>query len=137
MKVLGSKCFQCLRAYCKSRLDSKSIPCVFLGYLVKSDGYLYHDSMIEVTYTSRDVRFLEEDFSLNNLLVIENMKAITNNNRLTSKIVEAINFDHRSNPISDSVNVDPRQDFIDPRTNNEGPISFNTNIIQKSHNEGP
>ncbi|CAM8971854.1 unnamed protein product [Rhodiola kirilowii] len=46
----------------KSKLDSRAISCIFLGYAFNHKGYKVFDPTNHVTYVSRDVRFVEEIF---------------------------------------------------------------------------
>jgi len=71
LKVFGSRCFPCLRNQRENKLSPKSKPCVFLGYPRiprNQDGYLCYDPVDHKLYVSRDVRFVEGEFSLNRLL---------------------------------------------------------------------
>lgn len=38
-RVIGSRCFPYLGAYCNIKLEPKSLPCVFIGYSTKYKGY--------------------------------------------------------------------------------------------------
>lgn len=60
--------FLCFHPYQDSKLDWKSPPCVFLGYPTSLDGYLCLDPAFGKMYVSRDVKFIEANFSLNKSL---------------------------------------------------------------------
>lgn len=68
LRVFGSKYFPCLRSYRNNKLELKSAPCIFLGYPHKQDGYLSLVLHTHRLYSSTDVVFLEDDFTLNKLL---------------------------------------------------------------------
>lgn len=65
MKVFGCVCYPCLRPYRAHKLDLKSKPCVFVGYSVENNEYLYLEPESHRIYSSRDVVFDEVSFSLN------------------------------------------------------------------------
>lgn len=68
LRIFGSKCFPCLQDYRQGKLDGKSLPFVFLGYPVNYAGYICYDLVRRRSYISRDVRFIEHDFYLSELL---------------------------------------------------------------------
>lgn len=43
----------------------KSKPCIFLGYSMNQDAYIYFESSEQKIFISMDVVFDEHDFSLN------------------------------------------------------------------------
>lgn len=68
LRILGSKCFLCLNDYCRTKLDDKLIPRIFLGYPHLSDSYICFEPKDGRIFISRDVTFVERDFSLNDQL---------------------------------------------------------------------
>lgn len=77
LRVFGPRCYPCLRSYQPNKLSQKSVPCVFLGYLQNQDAYLCYDLVGRKMYSLRDVRFNEEDFTLNKYLAEEQEANIT------------------------------------------------------------
>ncbi|KAA8544767.1 hypothetical protein F0562_019529 [Nyssa sinensis] len=58
-RVFGSQCFPYLGAYCRNKLEPKSLPCVFLGYSTKHKGYKCLYPPTGRVYVSRHVVFDE------------------------------------------------------------------------------
>lgn len=50
LRTFGCKCYPCLRHHWRNKLDDKSISCVFIENKI---------------YVSKNVKFLEKDFTLN------------------------------------------------------------------------
>lgn len=51
--------------YRAHKLDAKSAPHIFPGYLAMYEGYIYFKMVTSCTVISRDVSFVEENFSDN------------------------------------------------------------------------
>ena len=63
LKIFGCLCFPWLRPYIKYKLQSRSIPCVFIGYRSSFKCYCcLHPKTVRV-YTTRHVIFDENQFS--------------------------------------------------------------------------
>ncbi|PKU79126.1 Retrovirus-related Pol polyprotein from transposon TNT 1-94 [Dendrobium catenatum] len=62
LKIFGCLCYPWLRPYAKSKLESFSKPCVFIGYPSTQKGYLCLDPDTNHIYTSRHVVFNEQIF---------------------------------------------------------------------------
>lgn len=62
LKVFGCLCFPWLRPYTSHKLDSRSLPCVFVGYSITQSAYLCLDAQSGCIYTSRHVQFVEDQF---------------------------------------------------------------------------
>ena len=60
--VFGCLCYPRLRPYSQHKLDSRSTPCVFLGYSSIQSAYICLDLSTSKTYISRHVKFLENSF---------------------------------------------------------------------------
>ena len=60
--VFGSLCYPWLRPYTTHKLDSRSVPCVFLGYSLTQSAYLCLDRSTFKIYISRHVKFVETSF---------------------------------------------------------------------------
>lgn len=58
LKVFGCRCYPLLRTYNRHKLQHRSTPCVFLGYVENSKGFKCRDQNGEI-YVSRHVRFDE------------------------------------------------------------------------------
>lgn len=64
IKIFDSKCFPYFRDYRSRKLYPKSSPCIFLDYPLTHDKYICLDLTSDCIYISRDVCFVEGDFSL-------------------------------------------------------------------------
>lgn len=62
LKVLGCLCYPYLRDYSQHKLDSRSAPCVFIGYSSLHKGYKCLDPSTNKVYISRHVVFHETIF---------------------------------------------------------------------------
>ena len=62
LRVFGCLCYPWLRSYSQHKLDSRSTPCVFLGYSSTQSAYICLDMSTSKTYISRHVKFLENSF---------------------------------------------------------------------------
>lgn len=62
LRTFGSLCFPWLRPYSANKLEKRSLPCVFLGYSLTQSAYLCLDPTSGRIYTSRHVRFNENEF---------------------------------------------------------------------------
>ena len=61
--MFGCLCFPWLRPYASHKLDSRSTPCVFLGYSHFQSAYFCLDRTTNRLYTSRHVVFHETVFA--------------------------------------------------------------------------
>ena len=62
LRVFGSLCYPWLRPYTKHKLESRSLPCIFLGYSLTQSAYLCLHVPTGRIYTSRHVQFVESQF---------------------------------------------------------------------------
>src|SRR5690606_29702732 len=62
LKIFGCLCFPWLRPYASNKLDSRSTPCIFLGYPTTQSAYFCLDITTTRIYTSRHVIFHEYVF---------------------------------------------------------------------------
>ena len=62
LKVFGCLCYPWLGPYTSHKLESKSKPCVFLGYSLSQSAYLCFDKLSNKMYISRHVQFIESVF---------------------------------------------------------------------------
>lgn len=71
IRILGCRCFPCLRDYRKHKFDVKSFPCVFIGYNPLHKGYRCLNPQTKRVYISRHVIFDESVFPFadNNSLI--------------------------------------------------------------------
>jgi histone deacetylase 1/2 len=65
LKVFGCLCYSWLGPYASHKLESKSQPCVFLGYTLSQSAYLCFDKSTNKLHVSRHVQFVESVFSYN------------------------------------------------------------------------
>lgn len=59
LRVFGSCCFPCLRAYATNKFDPRSLPCVFVGFSDRHKGYMCLYPPTGRVYISRHVVFDE------------------------------------------------------------------------------
>lgn len=73
LRIFGCLCFPWTRPYTTHKLDSRSIPCTFLGYSTTQSAYFCLDRTTSRIYTSRHVVFREYVFpcALPNTLISE------------------------------------------------------------------
>ncbi|KAL2516708.1 Integrase catalytic domain-containing protein [Abeliophyllum distichum] len=62
LRVFGCLCYPWLRPYSQHKLDSRSTPCIFLGYSSTQSAYICLDLSTSKIYISRHVKFLENSF---------------------------------------------------------------------------
>ena len=62
LRVFGSLCFPWLRPYTKHKLESRSLPCIFLGYSLTQSAYLCLHRATGRLYVSGHVQFVETQF---------------------------------------------------------------------------
>ncbi|RVW24879.1 Retrovirus-related Pol polyprotein from transposon RE2 [Vitis vinifera] len=62
LRSFGCLCYPWLRPYTSHKLESRSSPCVFVGYSPTQSAYLCLDTSTARLYTSRHVRFVESIF---------------------------------------------------------------------------
>ena len=58
LQVFGCLCYPLLHPYNSHKLESKSKPCVFIGYSLSKSAYICLDLTTQKTYTSRHVTFV-------------------------------------------------------------------------------
>ncbi|RVW40389.1 Retrovirus-related Pol polyprotein from transposon RE2 [Vitis vinifera] len=62
LRSFGCLCYPWLRPYTSHKLESRSSPCVFVGYSPTQSAYLCLDTSTARLYTSRHVHFVESIF---------------------------------------------------------------------------
>ncbi|PON75186.1 hypothetical protein PanWU01x14_045380, partial [Parasponia andersonii] len=67
LHIFGCLCYPWLRPYSAHKLDSRSIPCVFLGYSLTQSVYLCLDPSTSKIYISRHIKFVEHIFPFTSL----------------------------------------------------------------------
>ncbi|KAM0996393.1 hypothetical protein ACFX2C_006406 [Malus domestica] len=70
LKIFGCTCYPLLKPYTTSKLQPKTIKCVFLGYASNYKGYICYDVSHKKVYVSRHVVFFEQEFPYTDLLVL-------------------------------------------------------------------
>ena len=68
LRIFDCLCYSWLKPYTKTKLDSSSKPCVFLGYLSSQSGYKCYDPYLDKFYHSRHVTFVESIFPFKSML---------------------------------------------------------------------
>jgi hypothetical protein len=64
LRVFGCKCYAHIPDVKRSKLDSKAIECIFVGYSSESKAYRLHDLTNNRILISRDVTFIEENVNI-------------------------------------------------------------------------
>lgn len=67
LRVFGCLCYPWLRPYTAHKLESRSKPCVFIGYSLTQSGYYCLDPSNSRIYVSRHVKFVESEFPFTSL----------------------------------------------------------------------
>eukprot|EP00794_Sanderia_malayensis_P011639 gene11639-biopygen9313 len=67
LKTFGCKAFVHIPSEKRSKLDAKSITCVFIGYGTTSKAFKFYDPVKKRTFISKDAKFLENDFNFKQL----------------------------------------------------------------------
>ena len=62
LKVFGCRAFVHVPKEKRSKLEGKSINCIFVGYPSTSKGFKFYDVENDKMFVSRDAKFLENDF---------------------------------------------------------------------------
>ena len=74
LRIFGCLCYPWLRPYSSHKLESRSLPCVFVGYSLTQSAYLCLDPSTSKIYTCRNVNFVESVFPFKLILVIQVQK---------------------------------------------------------------
>lgn len=67
LRVFGCLCYPWLRPYTSHKLESRSKPCIFLGYSLTQSAYYCLDPSTSKIYVSRHVKFVESLFPFTSL----------------------------------------------------------------------
>ena len=67
LKIFGCLCYPWLRPYTFHKLESRSKPCIFVGYSLTQSAYLCLDPASSRIYVSRHVKFVESQFPYSSL----------------------------------------------------------------------
>ena len=62
LKVFGCRAFVHVPKEKRSKVEGKSIKCIFIGYPSTSKGFKFYDVENDKMFVSRDAKFLENDF---------------------------------------------------------------------------
>ncbi|KAL6321050.1 hypothetical protein AAG906_012034 [Vitis piasezkii] len=62
LRIFGCLCYPWLRPYSSHKLESRSKPCIFLGYSLTQSAYLCYHPPTSRMYVSRHVKFVESVF---------------------------------------------------------------------------
>lgn len=68
LRVFGCLCYPWLRPYTSHKLESRSTPCIFLGYSLTQSAYYCLDPSTSRMYVSRHVKFVESQFPYSSLV---------------------------------------------------------------------
>lgn len=94
LKVFGCLCYPYLRPYASNKLNSRSKPCVFIGYCGTQKGYMCLEHKSNRLYISRHVRFVEKKIPFSGLSCSTIPEARTHHAQ--SKYFYFISFSHPS-----------------------------------------
>lgn len=61
-RIFGCLCYIHLRPYTHFKLESRSLPCVFLGYIAHYKGFWYLESLSQKAYVFTHVVFKKNEF---------------------------------------------------------------------------
>ena len=67
LRTFGCLCYPWLKPYTSHKLDSRSKPCVFLGYFLTQSAYYCLDPSSSKIYVSRHVKSVESSFPFTSL----------------------------------------------------------------------
>jgi hypothetical protein len=67
LKIFGCLCYPWLRPYSAHKLDTRSKPCVFIGYSLTQSAYYCLDPSTSKIFISRHVKFVENVFPFRHL----------------------------------------------------------------------
>ena len=67
LRIFGCLSYAWLKPYAKNKLESKSTPCVYLGFSLSHHCHQCFDPISAKVYLSRDVRFVEDVFPFKTL----------------------------------------------------------------------
>eukprot|EP00794_Sanderia_malayensis_P006404 gene6404-biopygen4733 len=67
LKTFGCKAFVHIPSEKRSKLDAKSITCVFIGCGTMTNAFKFYDPVKKRTFISKDAKFLENDFNFKQL----------------------------------------------------------------------
>lgn len=87
LRVFGCLCYPWLRPYSTHKLNTRSTPCVFLGYSITQSAYLCLDVTSSKNFTSRHVEFFEFDFPYSRLT-----KALPLSSESTSSVTHPVSI---------------------------------------------
>ena len=62
LRIFSCLCYPWLRSYSSHKLESRSKPCIFLGYSLTQSAYLCYHPPTSRMYVSRHVKFVESVF---------------------------------------------------------------------------
>ncbi|KAJ9557506.1 hypothetical protein OSB04_012120 [Centaurea solstitialis] len=68
LRSFGCLCYPWLRPYAQHKLDTRSLPCIFVGYSSTQSAYYCLVPTTRKIYVSRHVRFVETSFPYNQLV---------------------------------------------------------------------
>ncbi|KAM2566207.1 hypothetical protein TB1_008743 [Malus domestica] len=94
LKFFGCACFPLLKPYNSSKLQPKTMKCVFLGYASKYKGYICYAVTNHKFYISRHVIFNEQEFPYRSLLTTIKQNDITHTQSFISLPLPVVNFDN-------------------------------------------
>ena len=108
LRSFGCLCFPWLKPYTHHKLESKSKPCVFIGYSPTQHVYHYLEIDSHRIYTSRHVHFMEDAFPFKD----EQLNSFPlGSNVNTWALLTLINLHHTSPPPTDTSPSNPHNNL--------------------------
>ena len=114
LKIFGCPAYVRVQSRKRSKLDSKSRKCVFLGFEKGVKGYKLWDPISKKTMTSKDVIF-------NEAFMLKQNEAETRDASPQEKLTVEVEFDKNSSPSDKGdVEIDPQQQQKEPYSIGKG-----------------
>ena len=130
LRVFGCLCFPWLRPYTHHKLESRSVPCVFMGYSTTQSAFHCLDTKTGRIYTSRHVHFVEDRFPFSSNTSQTHSDAESNSSSQTpsSRIIPLSTAPLVSAPPSPPPSTDPHL----PSTPSPAPVTTTDSPRQSS-----
>ncbi|KAM1070145.1 hypothetical protein TB1_002021 [Malus domestica] len=111
LKVFGCSCFPLLRPYIQSKLQAKTIECVFLGYASNYKGFICFDVLKGRFYISRHVVFDESRFPYPHLSLLPKHHPVPSSFSQSSSPLPFTTLDNLLVPTPPSPSSSPSHSF--------------------------
>ncbi|KAJ9560164.1 hypothetical protein OSB04_005324 [Centaurea solstitialis] len=146
LRSFGCLCYPWLRPYAQHKLDTRSLPCIFVGYSSTQSAYYCLDPTTRKIYVSRHVRFVETSFPYNQLVSNQTPSSYpkpdswcpislpilipsTLDNQVTYDSVSLQQSPNSSHPITEAVTQTESNPTIDSQSSSQQPPPLPTSSI--------